>query len=315
MLIARPALLALATLGLTAASSVSAEAAFPGHNGSLAFARHSVSDQGASSSTDSTDDSIQDSSGRTLRGCSREPGRPDVGDCSVNYSDPAYSPGGSEIVFGGGSAFGLMDSAGGHFRKLSTGAGVSGSPAFSPHATQIVFTRYSSGQSSARADLYVMRVSTGHTRRLTQRGGDQPVWSSKGEIAFRRGRDLFVVNPSGRGLRRVTYRGGFSPAWSPYATKLLFVRGSLLYTVSADGRGLGQVPGSYPSPSATAWSPDGQRIAFESGGSGLYTARADGRGCCKSGPFEEDTDAFSENGSIQIRYSAPDWQPRPYNHG
>jgi len=22
-----------------------------------------------------------------------------------------------------------------------------------------------------------------------------------------------------------------------------------------------------------------------------------------------------ENGSVQVRYSAPDWQPRPYNHG
>ncbi len=283
-----------------------AEAAFPGHNGHLAFGLGSFFESTGPPFTSTEERAIQDSSGRTLRGCVRKTDQPDQGDCSIYYSSPAYSPDGARVVFDADRALGLMDADGKNFRLLSVGGEKADNPAFSPSGTQVVFARYPSNATAARSDLYVMRPSTGHMRRLTYHGGFAPVWSSRGTIAFTRAHNVYVVRSDGHGLRRITYRRGNSPAWSPHGTKLVFVRDGRLYIVGVDGRRLHVVgaggAGTYPKPDTTAWSPDGRKLAFDSAESGISVIGTDGRGLHQ---VREDGSG-AEGG---FAYFQPDWQP------
>jgi Tol biopolymer transport system component len=81
-----------------------------------------------------------------------------------------------------------------------------------------------------------------------------------------RGRDafkgkLYVVNADGSGLRLVAQNAGFAypPAWSPDGQKFAFQSAGGLRVVDVDGSGLRNLA----SGGAPAWSPDGQKIAFE----------------------------------------------------
>ena len=119
-------------------------------------------------------------------------------------------------------------------------------------------------------------------------------WSPDGtQIAFRseRGGDpeIWLMNADGSGRHRLTR--GLSPAWSPDGSKIAYaspgdilcppgrgLRCSGLSIMNADGSGQHRVPntdgGEYPT-----WSPDGERIAFNSNLSGdhvMYIVRIDG---------------------------------------
>jgi len=119
-------------------------------------------------------------------------------------------------------------------------------------------------------------------------------WSPDGtQIAFRseRGGDpeIWLMNADGSGRHRLTR--GLSPAWSPDGSKIAYaspgdilcppgrgLRCSGLSIMNADGSGQHRVPntdgGEYPT-----WSPDGERIAFNSNLSGdhvMYIVHIDG---------------------------------------
>jgi Tol biopolymer transport system component len=105
-----------------------------------------------------------------------------------------------------------------------------------------------------------------------------PVWSSGGrQIAFlsRRGVDNFdldVVNADGSGQRTLTHGATREPpSWSPDGLKIAFESGGV-YTVNADGSGRQRLARDGRDP---AWSPDGRTIAFFSGAT-IYLMNADG---------------------------------------
>ena len=133
---------------------------------------------------------------------------------------------------------------------------------------------------------------------VTRERGLDPVWSPDGKkIAFVSGRDvkcrgeIYVMNADGRGLRRLTRNGlaDAMPMWSPNGTRIAFLRFSVppacggwagdpgpnVYVMNADGSGQRRLARGMPS----AWSPDGQRIAFTTAHEpGMFVMNADGSG-------------------------------------
>lgn len=308
------ALAGLATLFLTVAPT--AQAAFPGRNGRIAFGAGASSGDAFTppSSSRSLDTALPSGHGRhTLRGCTTVEGQPDRGDCSIDYDSPAWSPRGGALAFDAGTRLALIRGDGSGFRLLPRQTVDDGEPAWSPDGRQLVF--------SGAGDLYVMTLNTGSVRRLTFKGGRSPAWSERGRIAFVRGArkaepgfrpgagDVYTVRASGRGLRRVTYHRGDDPAWSPHGSKLAFVRqrrfsSFRLYVVRASGRGLKRIPTGQgaDSPEKPAWSPDGRWMAYESFDSGVWAQRFDG-----TGTRQVAAGAVSAESSVSA--FAPDWQP------
>lgn len=218
---------------------------------------------------------------RSLVGCFQEQGQPDRGDCSLSYRSPAYSADGQRIVFDSGGVLAVMNADGSGLRRLPKLTDGDSQPAWSPGGSRIIFTGQQGTGPQAHSDLYTVDPLGGHLARLTRRGGSEPVWSAKGTIAFDRGRDVYRVEPSGQGLRRLTYHGGAQPDWSPHATKLAFTRRiksgqPQTFTVGADGRGLRHLNTSQIDAESPAWSPDGRAIAVHAFEQGIFVFRTAG---------------------------------------
>ena len=299
---------ALAGGGFALALPAGAHAAFPGANGRVAFASFSSSSEGFGESDPRTvvhsiDVVAPNGSGRrSLRACRQVlveevPVAPDRGDCSIEYSSPAWSPDGRRLAFDAGARLAVMRSDGSGFRLLAQQTANDGEPAWSPDGRRLVFSGARTPDPDAGTDLYVLGLESGRVRRLTFRGGRDrsPAWSSRGRIAFTRGGDgfrpgsgnVYTVRPDSRALRQLTYRNGSDPAWSPHASKLIFVRGRQrsrgrgwgysLFTVRAEGGELRRVntPGA-DGPAQPSWSPDGRRIAYHGFDECVYAQRLDG---------------------------------------
>lgn len=238
---------------------------------------------------------------RTLRGCQRTDGQPTGGDCTISYADPAYSPNGTRIAFDAGAALALLDADGGAPRLLPAHSPDDGEPWFSPTGTRLVFSAgASASQAGARRDLWVSGVFGERARRLTGRGGSDPVWSARDRIAFVRGGQVWVVRPDGRGLRQVTRRGGFAPAWSPHGTQLAFARRGGLFALDLRSNRLRRVWDA--GATNLAWSPDGRRFAVHVFDSGVWTVGAGGRGA-------RQLVAGGVNATSNFDANGVDWQP------
>lgn len=292
----------LAAALLLALAAAPTEAAFPGRNGQLAFSQLVAFDTPGTSFIELV---RSDGSGRRrLAAC--------PAGVACRAAQPAFSPGGTTIAFASGietsNAIGLVKVDGSQLRRLPQLTGQDIQPAWSPDRAQLVFSGPQDGGPSF--DIFTTAVASPGARRLTLRPGTddgEPAWSTRGRVAFRRGRDLYAMLPDGRALNRLTFRGGADPAWSPYATKLAFERGADIYIVGADGRGLRRL--TFRGGADPAWSPDGRGIAFvrlESGAGGrlssIYTVGADGRGLRRVA-------TVTTNGERDL--ADPDWQPLP----
>jgi TolB protein len=169
---------------------------------------------------------------------------------------------------------------------LTAFLGINSSPAWSPDGRLVALTLSKDGN----AEIYVLNVATGTTRRLTSHPAidTEPTWSPTGrEIAFVSDRtgtaQIFVMDAEGANIRQVTFSGfNTQPRWSPKGDVIAYTsrQGTHdIWVVNADGanpRRLTAGPGSNESAS---WAPNGRHLVFQSNRSGgwqLFTMLADG---------------------------------------
>lgn len=95
-----------------------------------------------------------------------------------------------------------------------------------------------------------------------------------GLIAFSTG-DLWAVGADGGRPRALTRNpvAERSPAWSPDGDRIAFERGGWVYLLEVQSRDLSRLARGFE----PSWSPDGGRLVFRGAG-GLYLMRADGAG-------------------------------------
>jgi Tol biopolymer transport system component len=308
--------LALAVAGLTLAFGVgSAEAAFPGANGRIAFAvtkwrlpdpcrsdiPHGCEPEQFSSSIETV---LPSGRGRrVLRAFPVEQGA----------GPPVWSPRGRALTFQQGSRLAIMRSDGTGLRLLPRLTSGEGSPTWSPNGRRLAFT----GSGVCCNWLYTVRTDGTGLRRVVAQQGLFPAWSATGTIAFvhgwQRPQDsrledgLYRIRPDGSRLRRLSARMG-GPDWSPDGSRIAFSPNRHIWTIRADGRGLRRLTaptGERTWNTAPRWSPDGSYIAFIRDGD-LYVMGSNGRGLRRvvDAPQQDPDRPWAE-------LSAPSWQPLP----
>jgi Tol biopolymer transport system component len=263
-----------ALLGMLALAP-SADAAFPGQNGRIAYDDvgniHTVNPDGT--------------------------GHAQLTSTTGSHWGPEWSPDGQRIAFtsdrdGLGYQIYVMNADGSGQTRLTDPPGASASPAWSPDGQNLVF-----GKSDG--DLWIMDADGSDQTRvasLPSSDGDAD-WSPDGSrIAFVRGYEIWVIRPDGTGLSQVTvtppwpYTSDAAPDWSPdgsriayqtsydadgeYCTEIVTIRpdrtgGTTVLPATCESGVYGNY---YTGP---AWSPDGERIASNDG-SGLFTVRVNG---------------------------------------
>ncbi|HEX4804572.1 MAG TPA: hypothetical protein VFU94_01620 [Conexibacter sp.] len=303
-------LLALVALVLTAPT---AGAAFPGRDGVVVYSWYDHLRSTLEPNAPIYDaweiraSSPRGGTPRTLRGCARQPGRPDVGECSIAYGSPAVSPDGRWIAFDAGAPLALMRVDGSRFRLLPRHSADDGAPAFAPDGRRLAFAAGAiavRGQPAPPSAVWTSDLAGRHARQVTARG-DAPAWSTRNWIAFLRADGVYRVRPDGHGLRRLVRRRGCSDvAWSPHGTRLVLACGGRILVADGDGRHLRRVPVGTTSASEVAWSPSGGRIAFTLVEGPLETVRLDG-----GHGIQLASGGYSSQGTVGP--AAPDWQPLP----
>ena len=193
---------------------------------------------------------------------------------------PAWSPDGSQLVFGGGDDLYMADADGSHLTLLLDGEGTKhySNPNWSPNGKSIVFSATQDDQE----EPHIMAIdSTGRDLRTLISSGDQfvfvdePQWSPDGRhilfLADDSGgwRDLYLMRPDGSDVRMLLHRGfeldGSGLGWSPDGKLIAFQGdkdGGCLYVVDADGKNVQRLVDGCSEGVDLTWSPDSQTILW-----------------------------------------------------
>jgi dipeptidyl aminopeptidase/acylaminoacyl peptidase len=135
--------------------------------------------------------------------------------------------------------------------------------------------------------LYVaLADGTGTERYLTDVNPyDRVSWGSGGQIAYSVTTSFYpysstieTIGPGGHTVVATGSVGG--PDWSPDADRIVFIRGSEIAVVNADGSGIHDLTSNSAADYRPRWSPDGQKILFSSDRDGdpyeIYVMNPDG---------------------------------------
>jgi Tol biopolymer transport system component len=192
----------------------SAQAAFPGDNGKLAFVK------GFDIYTANPDGT----------------GLMPLTSTAAQEARPAWSPNGTRIAFAadysGQWDIYVMNADGGGVTRLTTDPALDYSPDWSPDGTKLVFASSRGSSSTTYRDLYTMSADGSSQNRLTTHLSNEsdyvPAWSPDGtRIAFERGDSgrgdrIYTIKPDGSDLTLIAAQGepgcwldeSWSPDWS-----------------------------------------------------------------------------------------------------
>ncbi len=205
-------------------------------------------------------------------------------------TNPVWSPDGSRIAFVSGRKYEgttrrrvyTMKADGSDVRMVAAPTAEFADeikpPAWSPDGHQIAFTAeelyYSvDGDTRREYNLYVVGAD-GSNLRNVGKAHTSPVWSPDGQrLAFVNPTGIYTVRPDGTDLARILNRSVSQLSWSSDGSELQFSDDGI-YAVGPDGSGL-RLVFPYSLPDLYAWSPDGSRVAFQTGGL-AFTAARDG---------------------------------------
>ncbi len=267
-----------------------ADAAFPGKNGRIAYF---VEENGGGDFSNFWVETVRrDGRGRRRIGVSGEA--------------PAFSPRGRRIAYGSFDSGQLrtMGTRGERDRQVTNaGAEFDGSADWSPTGRRLVFVR--ALIDGTTTDLWIHYA---RGERLLFGGAGDPAWSVSGEIAFTRMlgytplSGIWLIRPNGSGLRQLSLRG-FTPDWSPTGNRIVFRTGSDIAWMRADGSGFRRLTRGPAVDTDPAFSPNGRRIMFVRNGSTILTKTLEGR------HLKRVARHTGEPGITDVTVSGPDWQP------
>lgn len=305
---------AVVCAGGIAAGVSPALAAFPGHNGKIAFdsERHggdfdiwTMNPDGSGLANLTAGSEAQDELANW-----RADGRKIVfqsdRETAFNPAPPGFDGPDYELF--------AMNADGSKPRQLTFNELDDEDPAWSPDGRRIVFRRdLNPVRGETDYDIFTMRVDGTRETNLTNSPGvhdDHPNWSPDGRrIVFISDRDgdleIYTMSPNGSDVRQLTLNAfdDEHPNWSPDGRMIVF--NSLrdenfdIYAMRADGGGERRLTTHPDGDGFPAWSPDGRMIAFASDRDGccnVFTMRADGRAQVN----RTNSDTFN---------LVPDWQP------